>query len=527
MTETPPPDDALDDRIRAGLDALVREAPAAPELPTGSPAATPVRATRPAGRRRPILIGLAAAAVLVLVVVSATHLHRSGRDERLRVGDATTTTAGPAAAVSDRPLYGTLWTLSALTEKGGPVDLSGLLRHPPTVAFDEATDCREQCDRQGHPGFELYDGCNSGGGDLRVDGDEMWGVGGVVTVVGCRGLTVAPFVPEPRGASEQGATTFAVTGDTLVLHGPDGRVLTYKASDAPFASPDGAVVFQDRISTGSYRLTWEGPDGHERLDFESVTSGGANKPTEAVDLDAERPDQVVAAKASLGDEDVVFGVVSDLAVRLSYVPSGSGLTVELARHAGAADLGAAQAFSGVVPAGVAAWDVVAYAADGSVLSRSSDLDTAAPTTTTSNATADSGAPVCTEVQRPTAGELAVPAAGGGERLAHQISWGNLFVLDPPSMADRATVPRSAVSLDRGMGASVTKLAVLTDPQHRTWTGDGRLVWATFYPEAPSPGLGGPISPNATTTTLGPAPCAMVMQTTDALTGQAYGTQAYG
>ena len=98
-------------------------------------------------------------------------------------------------------------------------------------------------------------------------------------------------------------------------------------------------------------------------------------------------------------------------------------------------------------------------------------DPATATTTGPPATIIDGSLTCTVVDRPTAGEGAVPA-----------TWTNSLVLDPPTADDRATFPASDLD-PLGLGTDgFTKLARVTDPQHRDFIGQNRLVWATFFPQ---------------------------------------------
>lgn len=137
---------------------------------------------------------------------------------------------------------------------------------------------------------------------------------------------------------------------------------------------------------------------------------------------------------------------------------------------------------------------------------------------------------CRRVDRPTSGEGSIPQQPTGEALAAQVTWSNQFVLDPPAPDDQPAVTVEDVAVEGFGDAPVTVLARLTDPLHRTFMGDGRLVWATFYPQMVPIGPGGPYPPpGETTTTTNPdeQPCAMAMQPTDALTGERYGFVAIG
>ena len=134
-----------------------------------------------------------------------------------------------------------------------------------------------------------------------------------------------------------------------------------------------------------------------------------------------------------------------------------------------------------------------------------------------------GQQTCATVMRPTTGEMAVPDASGGDRLAGRITWSNSVTLDPPPPDVNPIFTKRSIHLDESTPPPVIKLAVYHDPSHRTRTGDGRLVWAVFYPQVPFAGEGGPFDPGGreTTTTGDPLPCAMNLATFDAATGAPY------
>lgn len=145
-------------------------------------------------------------------------------------------------------------------------------------------------------------------------------------------------------------------------------------------------------------------------------------------------------------------------------------------------------------------------------------DPTTSTTTGPPTTITEGSSTCTVVDRPTSGEGAVPADDGTDRLAASITWTTSLVLDPPTPTDQATFP--VAGLDQmGLGTDgITKLARVTDPLHRDFIGQNRLVWATFYPQA----IGfrsGPAGLNGSSPRWPQdAPCSKVVSLADAATG---------
>jgi len=128
-----------------------------------------------------------------------------------------------------------------------------------------------------------------------------------------------------------------------------------------------------------------------------------------------------------------------------------------------------------------------------------------------------GAQTCGIVRRPTAGRGGVPIAGTGDALEAPIVWPHEFTLEPPGNR-QPTIPISSIVPQQIGPGPVTKLALLTDPLH----GDhDRLVWATFYAQAPGSGDGGygPKQPSVPTTQPADAPCEKAVWFTDAVTGQ--------
>ena len=146
-----------------------------------------------------------------------------------------------------------------------------------------------------------------------------------------------------------------------------------------------------------------------------------------------------------------------------------------------------------------------------------------PITTSATVAVAVGQQTCITVVRPTTGELAVPDPEGGDRLAAPITWSNAAELEPPPADQTPAFSRESIHLEGSTPPPVTKLATFHDPSHRTWSGDGQLVWAVFYPAVPSAGSRGPsgMAGEQTTTTIGPAPCAMRLETYDAATGAPY------
>jgi heat shock protein HslJ len=369
----PDEDRALDARIRAGLDALVAESPDPPDLAGRIPGARPAEAPG----RRPAALAIAA---VVLALAGAAGALLVLRDDppstTVRAGHGTTTTAttasttpAPAApAVPDRPLYGTIWGLVSATVDGRPVEP---MPKQPTTSFAEEIECPEDASCVAGPTYGFFDGCNSGGGGLRVEGDTLTVLGAGSTLAACPWPAISPaFSPvEQPMPSVHPTWRYAIDGDRLRLSGSGGVELAYRAIDDPFARPDGAVVEERRTSDGRYRLVWEGPDGHSRLDLElalrdDVTPEDWHLDRASVDVDALDPSKVEAAKGTIGAEDVVFGIVPGEAVTAVYEGlDGSTEGLRLIPIPGSAF----QVVADVVPTGVTSWTVTVRDADGGLI----------------------------------------------------------------------------------------------------------------------------------------------------------------
>ena len=265
--------------------------------------------------------------------------------------------AGAASSdtLTTRPVFGTHWTLVNATDHGAPLTIR-TNRGTPTVRFDDHWDCGASCSPAAGPAFFDSDGCNGSSGSMKVEGATFLPHGsGVSTLVKCTGTQIPPLGP--------GATTYEVTGDTLVLRGHDGRVLTYRADDQLFGPPDGVVVEQDALRDregplSEYQLTWEGPVGHSQVDLHRSV-GGRSLPFVFVAIDPVGRSRVEASAASFGSHDLVFGVAPGEAARVVYEPAG-GDPVDLALL----PIDGYQAIRGLVPPGVTSWTITAYDADG-------------------------------------------------------------------------------------------------------------------------------------------------------------------
>ena len=112
----------------------------------------------------------------------------------------------------------------------------------------------------------------------------------------------------------------------------------------------------------------------------------------------------------------------------------------------------------------------------------------------------------------------MPADDGTDRLTATITWTNSLVLDPPTPTDQATF-RAADINQLGLGTDgITKLARVTDPQHRDFIGENRLVWATFHPQVYGY-RSGPRGPNGESPTWPQdAPCSKMVSLAHATTG---------
>jgi hypothetical protein len=344
-------DDALDRQIRAGLSALAAEAPAPPDVVAASTAlgAEPVAAHASGGRR--VLVACAAVMLSVVALGALIVSWSDVPDDTVRAGTTTT------IAVGDEPLFGTRWVLESAIANGKPIDLPGS-RRPPTVAFLEGTTCVGRCEDRvtAEASYEFSDGCNGGGGTLRVEGNRLIPEGGSTTLVGCSFPTVPPF---GRVDGEMSVSTFLIDGDVLVLRGTDRRVLTYRAGDDGLPQRAGKILLEQggRLA---YQLGWRIDGASTVLTFDRTYDGARHESAELAATTA-TPFRLVADKARLSHGDLLYGLVPASATKVTYTPSKSApINVPINRL----DDSAFNAIATVVPSGDQKWSVVATDANG-------------------------------------------------------------------------------------------------------------------------------------------------------------------
>ena len=357
-----PHDETVDDRIRAGLEALIGEAPEPP--PAAGLIAAPVVPLY-ANRRRWAWAG--AAAVLVVIVGALVVANHDPATRHLRAAEATSTstsTSSTPAAVVDRSLYGTRWLLVAGEKDGQELEVPPPDR-PASVTFDDHFNCPGNAGNCSPPSGAAYfysTGCNSGGGSMRVEGDRIYPSGnGGETLVGCS-LEVRPFEGGDRSKNE--FWTFKIDGDTLVLQAPDGRLQTYRASDDTLPKVQGTVLAEDHEGTVNYRVSWRAVDEkHYTMAFERGSSG--RNDAAGIGGDANRP-TVQVKKAHIYDRDLIYGMVPAASTKVTYVSSKTDpIDIPLRKMDG----GPFKGMASMVPPGDQKWTVIATDASGAEVGR--------------------------------------------------------------------------------------------------------------------------------------------------------------
>jgi hypothetical protein len=355
--------DDLDDRIRAGLGLLVAAGPEPPQAGH--------RRADSSGRARSTRVLAAAAAVVLLlagVAIAVTH-RSSGAEDEVRTSPTRTTNriqvVDPSTGVPNRPFFGTHWELVRATWHGKPVEPIQS-RRPPTASFSDDNECHAKgCMIPTGPSYSFFDGCNSGGGGMRIAGHTIKATSMGSTLVGCSGNAISPGVSlaQREGRILYPTWTYIVFGNQLRLMEPRGSALIYRAVDAPFARASGLpVVAQHPTAIGEYRLVWEGPDGHDRLRLEVAVKGRISYA--GVARDPLRRG-VYAAKGNSGFEDIVFAVLPISGKAVIYdAPGRTSQTMRLIPIAGEERYQAAVA---IVPGAAASWSVTARDRDGKVI----------------------------------------------------------------------------------------------------------------------------------------------------------------
>ena len=212
-------DDRLDVRLRAGLAALVAEAPEPPPLPApGAPRSTDRRL-------------LALAAVLVLVAAVAVGIAAT-RDER----DTDTVDTGPRAS-----LVGRTWHLVSTSTPDGP-------RTEPPTGIDLTF--RVRCDG-GRCEAVVHTGCNRASGEVAVTPRDIEAVTLEMTDSVCPPITedpdqqarldvLATIERRVQAILAAGPMAYVVDGDELVLRAA-GIQLRYLARGDRTDAGDGLV----------------------------------------------------------------------------------------------------------------------------------------------------------------------------------------------------------------------------------------------------------------------------------------------
>jgi heat shock protein HslJ len=256
-------DDRLDARLRAGLAALVAEAPEPPPLPApGAPRSTDRR-----------LLAVAAAVVAVGVLVATIVAVSRGSDESLRTEPG-----------RGRPLVGTTWVLDDVIGDGEKVPmLSDTLID---VRFDPCEPSTTTVPSsagipplgQDCPGGLRVSGslgCNTFVAGAGVEGDRLTVHQRMATVAGCdapwtRIEAVAERVLDGRGS------TIAISGDELRIERGADR-LVYRAAVAP--GIEELVGTEWRLAEAREGQAVTGPDdGSVSLEFDRCADAACADP---------------------------------------------------------------------------------------------------------------------------------------------------------------------------------------------------------------------------------------------------------
>ncbi|HMJ78697.1 MAG TPA: hypothetical protein VK507_22125 [Iamia sp.] len=342
-------DDAdLAARLRAGFDALAREAGDAPPR---------LRETTPGPAFRPHRLVLVAAVALLTLAVGALAwglLDQAEADRRV-----STDAAQDPPSASDRPLVGTRWWLVRAEGDGQPLGLGG--REDIGLFLSAESPCGERsgtpdCPWTG-PTLSASDACNgvSGPYDRPTPGSiELGSERGPTTLMGCSGALVELL----RGVFEPGGIGYEITGDQLVLT-RQGAVLTYEASDGPFAPISGTVIDEGEVGAESYRLVWTGAELELKVaDSEGTVVNGAGL--------GDDPGRINPTRSEIAGEPYLFAIVPIESTRVVYEPV-NGTPQELPIHR--VDSTTSSVVGGFVDGAPETWQIVAYDSEGLELHR--------------------------------------------------------------------------------------------------------------------------------------------------------------
>lgn len=374
MSDHPPDDDLgptgdrLGRLLRAGISALVAEAPEPPPFP-GDRAVD--QAPERVSRRSRVLVG-AGAVVLLVAIGVVLALRDTGDTSEGVVADQPTS----APAMADRPLFGTYWRLESGRTQEGPLEALGELGAD--VAFVERPLCQPEIDCEPRPTLLESDGCNGLSAEIELRGSTITPGSGGNTLVGCtdgRHSAVASLF--------QAAFTYEIDGDRLRLASGatnanrgrrNGLELVYRAAPSVFPATDDLVLGEEGYFG---RVRWtagSGPDG-PRLTF-AYRPDAASPDAEPGDVVAEvgAPDPMAGTvQAPTARYSFVFGFVPASAATVTYQPGAVdepvGIFLDVRELDGVEGVDDIVAFGGFVPDRPGPWSVIATDAAGNEVGR--------------------------------------------------------------------------------------------------------------------------------------------------------------
>jgi hypothetical protein len=359
MPETPtiPDDDALVLQLRAWADDLAGQVPRT-EVPT-------------AGRRRAWAVPVAAA-VLILLGFAAIGLWVAADEPGTEGVRAGTTTSPPATAEADGdvPLLETTWWLERVEVDGEEPVIApdrSLTMYLTEGEFCSGADADGNLEGCPHPDAFMVgsDACNGYWATVEISGDRI-----TARPFGSRTLMACASEPARVGAEvrpiEDGTSTFAIDGDTLVLRFGDRTTYTFRTETDPTAPvPEGHSVVVDRDGEPRHRWSWSRriTQGEEVISlhvraFEETRDNGAE-----ARIAPDAPPGAIAASINV-DPALVLGMVDARATTVTYTRGDTVVEMPTRAVEGVPGL---RAFTGGVPDAAGGWTLVATAADGSTV----------------------------------------------------------------------------------------------------------------------------------------------------------------
>ncbi|HEX7132734.1 MAG TPA: META domain-containing protein [Iamia sp.] len=360
MPETPtiPDDDALVLQLRAWADDLAEQTPAA-AVPTGE------------HPRRSRVLALAAVLMVALGLAAGALWAAADGDpaENVRAGTTTSTTTTESAPPG-LPLLETTWWLERVEVDGEEPVIApdrSLTMYLTEGEFCSGADADGNLEGCPHPDAFMVgsDACNGYWATVEISGDRI-----TARPFGGRTLMACGSEPARVGAEvrpiEDGTSTFAIDGDTLVLRFGDWTTYRFRAEADPTAPvPEGHSVYVGREGEPRHRWSWsrgitQGEDVvsiHARA-FEETRDNGVE-----ASIAPDAPPGAIAAAVNI-DPVLVVGLVDARATTVTY--TRGDIVVEMPTRA-LEGVGGLRAFTGGVLDAAGGWQLVATAADGSTV----------------------------------------------------------------------------------------------------------------------------------------------------------------